>query len=319
MQTEDLRLTFSNFTSAHLFPSNKLNKFRYHLNSPLEFGKEKWEVALYEINFPKSMFKVAEETTFMLSTYGILLSAPKTTPLSYKSLNRNYNSSRQFSIRHEVWSYEIPVVVRRNILVSLKPKSYISIEAALLHLNQVISNAQKSDCEKKKEQDLIFEPFRVDKIWNVATNQNKNVVIFENNIESEKQGIRCEFQILSGLEFWKLLGFRSLELNKFYDFPLVSQTPSNLKLVQPSMFVYAPNLIEYQLVGDTLSPLLQFVPIDIKSKREFQTFRVRKLVYNKVASGYISTIDIDIRNFKGEEIEFTSGEIVITLLFRKCL
>lgn len=80
------------------------------------------------------------------------------------------------------------------------------------------------------------------------------------------------------------------------------------------VYVYS-DIVEPQIVGDSLVPLLRVVNLSgIKNEIVNQTFRP---YYKPVAKFDFDTIEIQLSNEYGEELEFEKGECIITLHFRK--
>ncbi len=84
-----------------------------------------------------------------------------------------------------------------------------------------------------------------------------------------------------------------------------------------SMYVYT-NIIERQIVGDSLVPLLRIIGIDNKNNDEHVTVRFNNLRYLPVSLNNIRTIEIDLRNEYGDRLPFQSGTVIVSLHFRKC-
>ncbi len=97
----------------------------------------------------------------------------------------------------------------------------------------------------------------------------------------------------------------------------VSNYPCDVFRGLHSMYVYT-NIIERQIVGDSLVPLLRIIGIDNKNKDEHVTVRFNNLRYLPISLNNIRTIEIDLRNEYGERLPFQSGTVIASLHFRKC-
>lgn len=112
------------------------------------------------------------------------------------------------------------------------------------------------------------------------------------------------------------LGFepnKNLVVNKMGTYP------SNLKLGLPSqLFVYC-DIIEPQIVGDVMAPLLRIVPLDtaayVYGANKMHIFSPPH--YVPVMRREFDTIEIDIRSSTGNKIPFQFGTTCIKLHFRK--
>lgn len=95
--------------------------------------------------------------------------------------------------------------------------------------------------------------------------------------------------------------------------------PANLHLgLPPQLFVYC-DIIEPQIVGDVMSPLLRIIPLD-PSKYIYganKTHIFSPPHYLPIMRREFDTIEIDIRSNTGQKIPFQFGTVCIKLHFRK--
>ena len=82
-----------------------------------------------------------------------------------------------------------------------------------------------------------------------------------------------------------------------------------------SLYIYSP-IIQSQLVGDTLAPLLRVVNIQ-GSFGEHVNERYDNIYYLPLVSSPIDHVEIYIRDDIGNLIPFDTGRVVIVLHFRK--
>src|ERR1700678_4414996 len=86
----------------------------------------------------------------------------------------------------------------------------------------------------------------------------------------------------------------------------------NLSTELNSLYVYC-DLIESQMVGDTLVPLLRIVHVnDDDPTRVTKTYE--RPYYIPVEQKLLQSIEIDIRDCFGRAIRFTSGDHVVAVL-----
>lgn len=95
--------------------------------------------------------------------------------------------------------------------------------------------------------------------------------------------------------------------------------PANIFLGLPSqLFVYC-DIIEPQIVGDVMTPLLRIIPLDpskyIYGSNKMHVFSPPH--YLPVMRREFDTIEIDIRSSIGEKIPFQFGTVCVKLHFRK--
>lgn len=82
-----------------------------------------------------------------------------------------------------------------------------------------------------------------------------------------------------------------------------------------SLYIYC-NLVEPQMVGDGLVPLLRIVPIRGKSG-DLITRTYENVNYHPLQQKQFDTVELDIRDDTGQPVPFERGKLVVTLHFRK--
>ena len=89
----------------------------------------------------------------------------------------------------------------------------------------------------------------------------------------------------------------------------------NWKVALTKIFVCC-NIVEYNLVGDTSAQLLTSVPIEGKHGNTL-TYSPLLPEFKNVSENIISDIEIQLKNGKGELINFKPGRVDITLHFKR--
>jgi hypothetical protein len=93
-----------------------------------------------------------------------------------------------------------------------------------------------------------------------------------------------------------------------------AKQPPDMLMGMYHIFIYC-DIVEPQVVGDCLAPLLRMVNISGKEGEAVtQTFRPYYLPLSRLE---FDTIDILLCNEFGEEIQFDKGQTTLTLHFRK--
>jgi hypothetical protein len=83
-----------------------------------------------------------------------------------------------------------------------------------------------------------------------------------------------------------------------------------------ALYVYS-SIIDHQIVGDSVSPLLRVVCPDAERLGQTVSEKYIKPYYLPVNSSFIDTIDIQIRTTSGHLFPFLSGNpVVVSLHFR---
>ena len=124
----------------------------------------------------------------------------------------------------------------------------------------------------------------------------------------------CKAAINMGKDLVKILGF---EIDAPFAFGVAKHPANLLASVPQQLFVYS-DIVEPQLVGDTIAPLLRIVAI--RSKFEFGkcvavTYETPH--YIRVQRRQFETIEIDIRDNTGKPIPFEFGTVIVKLHFRR--
>ena len=82
-----------------------------------------------------------------------------------------------------------------------------------------------------------------------------------------------------------------------------------------SLYVYT-NVVEPQIVGDTLAPLLRVVPIPTNHGVGNCAVNFQHIQYLPVVSTGSDIIEILIRRDDGQPVSFQSGKVIVTLHFK---
>ena len=95
----------------------------------------------------------------------------------------------------------------------------------------------------------------------------------------------------------------------------VAEYPPDLNVGTQNMFVYT-DIIEPQIVGPVLTPLLKIIPIR-GAFGDQQVAEFRHLHYVNVLVKDFDTIQFSIKDQTGIDMAFTSGQVIVTLHFRR--
>ena len=83
-----------------------------------------------------------------------------------------------------------------------------------------------------------------------------------------------------------------------------------------ALYVYS-NIVEPQIVGNVLAPLLRIVPVQERRKETNQVQTFDHVQYLPVSNNGTQTISTFIRHDDGRLVSFQSGKVIITLHFKK--
>lgn len=329
MPENEIILTFSNSTSLDMYPENKLNRFKLLLSPGLNFKDESWEVALVKISVPNSWYSFNENVEFTFTTHGAKINKPK--GLDYVLSTIPKENRDEFLLSDYGWEYvnllsrfyemKIKTDVLREVTVKIPRLHFSSWEEARMILKREM---MKAIVLIRRDEDEDYTPERwkgTRELWSIDYDNSRNVIVISDprkRFYSKAKSDQVKIKFNKGLDFWNKLGFTNLELDKDYKLPLIAETSPRIALSVPLLHIYAPQLIDPQFVGGTLAPLLELLPFDDKSHEETISLVQRNPTFKKVVGGYISNIEIQICDNSGNFLAFSTGEVQITLLFRKC-
>lgn len=101
------------------------------------------------------------------------------------------------------------------------------------------------------------------------------------------------------------------------------EVPSEPMIPAPTnidhIYVYT-NIVEFDIVGDTVAPLLRIIPMQSflgNNEMTHYTHVFNTPHYLTVSNHYIESIQIDLRNDLGQYIPFVSGRTIVKLHFRR--
>jgi hypothetical protein len=153
-------------------------------------------------------------------------------------------------------------------------------------------------------------PTKDDRIILDIKKQSKmpKLIIYNKNIHfSFPENLKISFQ-------GRILSILNLD-DKKYDSNDISGDIlfNHIESIQ-TLFIYT-DLIEYQYVGDEFSPLLRNVVVS-QSYSHPVAILYDNPHYVKINKNLVSSINIDIRDETGREIDFIEGKVIIKLHFR---
>ena len=114
-------------------------------------------------------------------------------------------------------------------------------------------------------------------------------------------------------EIWTAIGMPATKTHLYGKESFRYSTALNMHL--PVLFVYSP-IIQYQAVGDTYSPLMALAPLH-GTYGEYCFINYDIPIFNKLASNYISEIEIRILDHLGNSAPLGHAVTCLTCLFRK--
>lgn len=259
---------------------NKTSHFYTDLPIPLELDKDKWEVALVEIDFPRSWNNVVRNRS------RITLSRVDAKGKIFKQIfplkSGHYNSEREI-IRY--------ANDRRNSVI----KSYFQFDEISKKAKIIIEQGESVQISATLSHMMGFlQPVRFihPTFYNVTPHDEEIVKIgHDTELEIVPQPVKTRSVTV--------FGDKAFDLNNgLY-----------------SIYVYT-NIIQDTIVGNTLAPLLRTVLASGNYGDIIQKTFVHPH-YMRLAQDRIADIEISLRDDTGNLIPFEFGKVLVKLHFRK--
>ena len=280
-------LTLPSNSSMHYYPKSTVSNYMTQLSKPIRLYEGDWEVGLVEAHYPCSFLSVGEGETIDIYVY------PKTeTEMSDLGITED-GISRVMDTEGDITKL-VKTVTESSLhhRVNIMSADYADIQELLDHIN---SHEYMIEYQIK----FIIE----------ATLTKRIIISMGNDVEKIKLSPSLAIQL--GFDPNELV-LESSAINK-------SIRPSNIKLGIPSyMYVYC-DLVEPQMVGDTVAPLLKIFNITATTYvyGAHKSTSIFDPHYVSVRSKYFETVEIDLRDGLGNHLPFQFGTSCVKLHFRK--
>lgn len=264
------------------YPKNTVANYITHLPRTIHLDDGNWEMALVEAHWPCSFLSVGNDETI-----DIYIQPQEETKLDPKALERVMDSDADVTPI-------VSVTPIQNYRIQLKTGDYADIQELLDHINS-------------HEYAITFDiRFTAEKTYNK---------FIEVSMGSDVAKIKLSPTLALQL------GFDPNELELEGDAVNKSIRMPNIRLGLPShMYVYC-DLVEPQMVGDTVAPLLKIVNISTVS----YIYGLHKSTsfldphYIPVMNRSFDSVEIDLRDSTGHHLPFHFGTSCVKLHFRKAL
>ena len=266
------------------FHENKTSHFFTELPQPIELNKENWEVALVEIDYPRSWYNVQQKACKV--TLSKFIHDDST--VMYKQhiiLKHGYYIEKREILR-EIKESKNPIFettimyddVSRKTNIKLAQRESIAISKSLSNMIGFL--------EPVKENHWSFNTFKV------QNTDYKTVLINDETIIEPED-------VLQPLKAKKISAQKAFDLS------------SGLN----SIYVYS-NVIEDCVVGNAVVPLLRTVLVSGNYGDLVQKIFIHPH-YLPISQNRINDIEISLRDDQGSLIPFEFGKVLIKLHFRK--
>lgn len=297
-------------------PTNKTNNFRVTLPNLIDLSGQ-WEVALVEMMYPHSWPNLMGNP---------MPSIPKTNADWIEIANANYRDTNPnlvfFKFKPLGSGLEIAVVPPGHyatpdefgaaISTGLKRQNEIIIARESLR-HRLYKNA---DPEKKKKSLVDVASISEWRPIHECVAVVYNPVLKRMVLKLDTNHITT-FGFSRQLQY--MLGFDedpNSENPRYFTEPeSVAKYPCDLMSGFYALFVYC-DLVENQIIGNVRAPLLRIVPTD-GSFGDFVTVTFPTPHYVNILKKQFSTVEINIKDDKGDYVPFDFGKCILKLHFRK--
>ena len=277
-------LTLPSNSSQKFYPDNTLTHFTTRLHNAVNL-QGMWEVGLSEISFPRTWHNIGKNEYITITCESCEDVEPR---LAEEAKNRRYTKN-----------------------IKIKRGFYDSIEDLLEEINKLI---------KLSYSEVIIDWVGKTSTFSYHVKEESRPIFYYNKANRR---VRVDMHGHMELSFTKdiaeILGVARSEnpvLNNsgkrdIYNFRRISDISKGVN----SLYIYC-DLLEHVPVGDTLAPLLRICDA------QGLYGKIAHLVFDKpryvpVQKKHFHTVEIDIRDCYGKKIPFESGELFVTLHFRR--
>jgi hypothetical protein len=203
------------------------------------------------------------------------------------------------------------------------PKSWYNVTNAWMEIH----DSQRSNSYKLHLKDGFYPTINdlLEHIQEIITGAKlHNIFVFTYlpiqqrvKLEVYQRADRSSIQVAFSQNLLNILGFSKNE-GELYNFGhhILRHKPADINEGFSSLYVYS-DIVENQLVGDHLVPLLRVVSFENDKKREQTSVSFQHIQYIPVLKRQTDTIEINIRRDNGDIIPFQQGKVVLTLHFRQ--
>jgi len=282
------------------FSTNRLSSYRVRLPHRLQLEGPGWEVALVEAIYPHSWFNFTPDTNQKTSDLSVYVAIPFTD-----------NENRQGT--YTKW-----------ISIAIPVNHYSTAENLIDAINDQISLVTNQEYTKyvefvsRRKVKIILES--LPRLIEFDYDMGMNRVLLHANDTEIVQKIR-----MSPLLAY-ILGFdRGNHTILDKEFRMVTQEkkskqaehPPDMKAGLYALYIYC-DIVENQIVGDSLVPLLAKVPI-LGEYNSVSYTVFNPPMYLPLLRQEIETVEVEIKDDANNQIPFQYGKVVLTLHFRRRL
>jgi hypothetical protein len=306
-QQQQLYLTLP--SNGRDFPSNKTSNYRVRLANPVELGGAgEWECGLAQIDYPHSFDNVARDRSaaggggLPDNRFVVKLAATELAKSEKRSQSaKEYRLKLRFAV--PAGSYDTVDGLVEAINNSIAKTDFDARTVAKYNSKRARSPAKLEKLVKWYNRKRLADGPPVFAAYNPGVRR-----IHFNN----KWGINS---LLFSPKLQYILGVAGERWVRLFPSGYVTDYPPDLTAGFNTLFIYC-NLIEPQIVGNALTPLLRTVAIEGK-QGDFVSSIFPSPHYVKVQTKTFDTVDIAVKNDQGQDVRFNYGKVIVKLHLRR--
>ena len=281
--------------SLNKFSDNVLSDFCVKMSNPIEL-KGQWEVGLSEIQYTNSIKRMELELFYSLEIeYRNVDNSPISNIIKKTHENNKISTLMNDRINDTYVDYILDKInTLSNFIELIRNESSETIRITLKS-NEDIYNYLEKKTRNQKNTGSVNE--------NVLINPSQ-----QKYIRIKTLSLSNHLRFVLGMEFME---YENVEVIKGLKTPFYPSHPT-------SLFIHS-DIIEHQYVGSDMLQLLRSVAMDRSAKNKNNRLQVifSNPYFMNVNRNYIESIRIQILDEFMERIKFESGNVNITLIFRK--
>lgn len=304
------------------FNSNTTSNFRVRLPNPIELGGGgggsgggEWECGLAQIDYPHSFDNVTDERTDIGLKENVFFL--KFTQVRRKKQKKKSNKTSQ---RPED-KRTLPIAGRRlRLKFSVPLGSYDTVTGLVDAVNKSIAKTQFTADSIKAYNSSQLKREKILKWYKKQKDQNGSPLFLVYNKNTRRVHFNVKWGINSALFSPKLHYMLGISSGRWVHLSssgggFITEYPPDLTAGFNTLFVYC-NLIEPQIVGNELLPLLRTV--SIKGKQgDFVSEIFQSPHYVKIQTKTFDTVEISLKNDLSEHVKFNFGKVIVKLHLRQ--
>lgn len=307
-------LTLPSNSSKEFYGQQKLNHFKTKLSQPLHLDVNEYECGLAEIIYPHSWKNLKEESQVCVGISDLTVDPESG---KYRILEKN------FTVQQSHYINVADLVKKINKRMKIIFQKFMSEYAS----DHDTTNQMYYGIHEK----YLKASFRFDEnVGKVYLSGNNHLYVILPPALAQMMGFGDTAALIGSEvlcpQISRQLCHHSQISCHVFRYADEVETDPHIKLLKgdyvadvhrglTSLYIYSP-IIQSQLVGDTLAPLLRVVNVR-GSFGEQVNERYDNIYYLPLISSPIEHIEIYIRDDVGNLIPFESGRVVIVLHFRR--